>query len=364
MFVFRTKYEKGLKNISGSSLYWKCQLIGWSVASLYWMLGSMSSPKFDWLLAGLYFLGDLLIYIPLTHFYRSISLKYGWQKLTPRKLLIRIMPAIVILGLLFLILTWSKNYLIRYGFETGFSEPFSYNFKEQWLNIFMAGIRLTAIWVLAYYGYHFAQREINAIKESSRLAIVAKEAEFNNLAAQLNPHFFFNSLNSIKALLVENPKAARRAIDLLSDLMRTSLYGRGNGLITLKEEMALVNDYLELEKIRFEKRIEYSVATNDGLMAVEILPLSIQTLVENAIKHGISQIKEGGLITIKTGVHGDIFQITVENPGTLTTENNDTGLGLKNLRERLLLHYGDRASLQVIQKSRDIVLATVNIPLK
>jgi hypothetical protein len=344
------------------SLYWKCQLIGWSAASLYWALGSVGSPEFDWLLAGLFFVGDLLIYIPITHLYRNISLKLGWQKLSPGRLLIRIIPAIVVLGFLFLMLTWSKNYLIRYTFETGFSESFGHHFKEHWLNIFMAGIRLMAIWILAYYGYHFAQREINAVKESSRLAIIAKEAEFNNLAAQLNPHFFFNSLNSIKALLLENPKAARRAIDLLSDLMRTSLYGKGNRLILLKEELSLVADYLELEKIRFERRLQYSVTINEDLYTVPVLPLCIQILVENAIKHGIAHKKEGGSVAITIDKVSDSLRIRVENPGTIV-RGDSAGLGLKNLSERLQLQFGRKASSQIEQKTEDIVLATVHIPL-
>lgn len=345
------------------SLYWKCQLIGWSAASLYWTLGSMRSPEFDWFLAGLYFIGDLLIYIPITHLYKNLSLKFGWQKLSAGRLLVRIIPAVVVLGFLFLMLTWTKNYLIRYAFETGFSQSFGYRFEDHWLTIFMAGIRLMAIWILAYYGYHFAQREINAVKESSRLAVIAKEAEFSNLAAQLNPHFFFNSLNSIKALLVENPKAARRAIDLLSDLMRTSLYGRGNGLIPLKEEMALVADYLELEKIRFERRLHYSVQVNENLHAVPVLPLCVQMLVENAIKHGIAHSKEGGSVAITIDTIGESLRIRVENPGTIAMENSP-GLGLKNLSERLKLQFGDSATFHIEQKAANLVLATVHIPLR
>lgn len=342
------------------SLYWKCQLIGWSAAAFYWTLNSLGSPEFDWRLAVMYFVGDLLIYIPLTHLYRNISLKLGWHKLQPGKLLLRIIPAILILGFLFLILTLGKNYLVRYSYAP---ELLNHSLNGQTLSTFMAGVRLMAIWILAYYGYHYAQREINAVKESSRLAVIAKEAEFNHLAAQLNPHFFFNSLNSIKALLTENPKAARRAIDLLSDLMRTSLYGRENRLIPLKEEMALVTDYLELEKIRFENRLDFSLKTDEHTAAIMVLPLSVQILVENAIKHGIAQSKEGGLVAVRTESDGDFLRVTVESPGTLATKSTE-GLGLKNLRERLKLQFGERASFQIVQKSISLVSATVRIPLR
>jgi two-component system LytT family sensor kinase len=118
------------------------------------------------------------------------------------------------------------------------------------------------------------------------------DAQLKNLTAQLNPHFLFNSLNSIKALVVENPESARRAIDLLSDLLRTSLYGREDALISIKNELAMVKDYLELEKMRMEDRLEVDIEVDNELLAVQIPPLCIQTLVENSIKHGIDKQKK------------------------------------------------------------------------
>src|ERR1051325_1002234 len=165
----------------------------------------------------------------------------------------------------------------------------------------MAGIKLMSIWVLAYYMYHYAQRELNTVKENARLAIIAKDAQLSNLAASLNPHFFFNSLNSIKALVAESPDEARRAIDLLSDLLRTSLNSSDNILISIEEEMGMTRDYLELEKLRFEERLLTCIQTDRQLMKYAIPPLSIQNLVENAIKHGIARRKDGGCICVKIG---------------------------------------------------------------
>jgi Histidine kinase len=362
-FLYHIKYYKTkLKKHLTISLYWKCQLIGWSAASLYWAFVGFVGTNFSWALAVVHFAGDLLIYIPLTHLYRNFSLKHSWQKLRIQKLLIRIIPSILILGLAFMILTVGKNYLIRFWFEPNFSESFIHNFNSFWLTIFVTGIRLMSIWVLAYYGYHFAQREINAVKESARLSVVAKEAAFNNLSAQLKPHFFFNSLNSIKALVIENPHAARRAIDLLSDLLRTSLYGRDTPLISVKEEMELIKDYLELEKIRFEKRLLTTIEIDEQLSDKLILPLSIQVLVENAIKHGITQTNEGGTIFIRIAEKNGFLHTAVQNPGNLTTEMTK-GLGLKNLKERLQLHFNGKASFQIIQQTNETVLATITTPL-
>lgn len=318
--------------------------------------------NFSIILAIIHIFGDLLIYITPTHLFRNFSVQHRWHTLRPKPLLIRIIPAVVLLGLSFMVLTITKNYLIRFGFEHGFSESFQHYSHNARLTTFVTGVRLMSIWVLAYYLYHYAQREINATKESARLAMIAKDAQLNQLAAQLNPHFFFNSLNNIKALVLEEPYKARRAIDLLSDLLRTSLYRRESALISVQEEMALMKDYLELEKMRFEKRLQTAIEVEEQLLRALILPLSIQTLVENAIKHGITQRKAGGTIHIKIEQNEGFIKITIQNPGKLKAENSN-GLGIKNLTERLQLQFNGRASFELKEQADETVLATLITPL-
>ena len=344
------------------SLYWKCQLTGWALASLYWNLVGYIGSRFSPWLAVVHFVGDLLIYIPVTHLYRNFSIQQGWHRLTARQLIPRLAPAIVVMGGLFMVLTISKNYWLRYWFEPGFTGSLSVYFREQWLPVGMAGIRLMSIWLLAYYGYHFAQREINATRETARLGIIARDAQLNNLTAQLNPHFFFNSLNNIKALVIDNPPGARRAIDLLSEVLRTALYNRDTALITLQQEMSLVKDYLELEKMRFEERLQVQIDVDDSLSSVPVLPLSVQTLVENAIKHGIAQRKAGGSLHITVSRRPETLQVVVANPGKLSY-GQQQGLGLKNLCERLDLQFNGKGSLQLTQSTNDTVLATLQMPL-
>lgn len=157
-----------------------------------------------------------------------------------------------------------------------------------------------SIWVLAYHLYHYSRLEIETVKENARLLMMIKEAQLNNLSAQLNPHFFFNSLNNIKFLVLENPSSARRAIDLLSELLRNSLNSNVGRLISLNDEIDLVRDYLELEKIRFEERLQIQIEINAAASQYSILPLSIQTLVENAIKHGIERRKNRRFYSCKS----------------------------------------------------------------
>lgn len=345
------------------SLYWKCQLIGWSVASLYWVLMGLIGTSFSVVLAIILFIGDLVIYITPTHVFRLISLKNKWEQLRPRKLLAVVLPAILIMGFVFMCLTIGKNYLVRYGLGLA-TETLGSAFTTSWLVTWMTGIRLASIWLLAYYLYHYAQAEWRASQESARLHLVAKNAQLENLKAQLNPHFFFNSLNTIKALISENPAHARRAIDLLSELLRTALYHRHTELISLKDEMALVADYLELEKMRYEEHLQVDLVIADDLLPTLILPLSIQTLVENAIKHGISRQPGGGVLSIRAVADSAVIAITVQNPGQLQPVVADGRLGLSNLKERLQLQYAGKAHFSIKQLDAHTVSCTLILPRK
>jgi len=344
------------------SLYWKCQLIGWAVASLYWGYAGFTGTGFSYVLALIHFVADMVMYIGLTHLFRTISKHYGWQHLAPRPLLIRIIPATILLGLGFLFLTIGKTYLVRWIFEPEFAQSWSEYFNAQWQTVLVTGIRLMAIWVLAYYLYQYAQREIKATRESARLALIAKDAQLDNLTAQLNPHFFFNSLNNIKALVLADPQAARRAIDLLSDLLRTSLYRRDVLQIPLRDELTLINDYLELERMRFEERLQVEIKVDETILTAPVLPLSIQVLVENAIKHGIARRKEGGMVRIAVTKDESNLLISVSNPGQLQADTGN-GLGLKNLQERLRLQYNGTAGFSLTSLPEGIISASIKLPL-
>jgi hypothetical protein len=344
------------------SLYWKCQLTGWSIASLYWGWQGALTGKFVFSVAVTYFLADVIIYILVTHLYRNFALRNGWHKLDLRKLTIRIIPAIVVLGIAYLFVTTGKTYALRLWFYEAPVGSFEEFFSTNWSAILMAGIRLMTIWVLAYHLYHYAQREINIVKENARLALISKEAQLNNLSSQLNPHFFFNSLTTIKCLIVEDPEQARRAIDLLSDLLRNALYVRDDKLVSLKEEISLVKDYLELEKLRLEERLRVQIDTDPKALHYNVPPFSIQSLVENAIKHGIDKKKEGGLIALTVKNGGDFIVISIQNPGKLDHHQNG-GIGLKNLRERLQLQFEGKALFDIKEKEPGTILATISIPV-
>jgi len=343
-------------------LYWKCQIIGWSMVALYWGYLAYTGTGFSLALALLHFFTDVLLCILITHFFKVISKKYQWHELRFQKLLIRVIPAILLLSFVYMLLSIIKLYIVNINFREDFTQSFSGFYKENSVGIFIGGTRLMSTWLLAYYLYHYAQREIKIIQENVKLSLIAKEAKLTNLTAQLNPHFLFNSLNSIKSLVIENPMSSRRAIDLLSDLLRKSLYERDPLLITLKDELAVVNDYLELEKIRFEERLAFTIDVPEQLLSFLIIPFSIQTLVENAVKHGINRQTEGGTIYIKADYEKSSIRMIVQSPGCLGNESSVQGLGLKNLKKRLSLQFHDKATFSIIQKQNETVLATIIIP--
>lgn len=344
------------------SLYWICQLTGWGITSLYWALQSALSGPFDYAQALLHFAGDVLVGIALTHVYRRFAMARGWQHLGPRALVGRLLGAVLILGVLYMLLIALKLYAVRWLLIPGFGDHFWTFFTSTWLPLLATGVRLMAIWLLAWHLYQYAQREIRSTKHNAQLAIMAREAQLSKLSAQLNPHFFFNALNTVKFLVNANPVAARRAIDLLSDLLRHSLYLKDDLLVPLSAELGLVRDYLELEKLRFEERLQIQMNVPDSLPQVQLPPLSLQLLAENAIKHGIDRLADGGVVQIDAAVENDFLKLRVQNPGTLNTQGTP-GLGLRNLRERLRLQYHDAGSLELRQLPNTGVEACLIIPL-
>lgn len=343
------------------SLYWKCQLAGWTAASFYWGFNASFAPGFVLWVAVLYFISDLLVYIPLTHLYRNIALRNGWNLLPLKGLVKVLIPAVAILGLAYMVITIVKIYWLRIAFMEGYEEDVKDLFAAWWMPVLMAGFRLMSIWLLAYHLYHYAQREIMIARENARLQVITKDAQLNNLSAQLNPHFFFNSLNNIKSLIIENPVAARRAVDLMADLLRNSLYKKEDMLIPLKDELSMVKDYLELEKLRFEERLLHSIEVDDKLGETLVLRLSIQTLVENAIKHGIDKQKEGGIVKITVVKKGEFIEIRVQNPGKLDKNRSKQGLGLKNLEERVKLQFRENGRFEIAAQD-ETVSTTLQIP--
>jgi sensor histidine kinase YesM len=345
------------------SLYWKCQLIGWSVAALYWAFQGWSGDGFRVDVACIQFVLDVAMYILITHIYRNFSHRNHWQDLALEKLMWRMLIAIPVMGVIYVVVTLSKLYLVRLMFLNHATQPFADFVSLNAVTILVGGIRLMAIWLLAYHLYHYAKREIRLSVENARLELSFKQSQLDNLSAQLNPHFLFNALNTIKSLVYTHPNGAGRAIDLLSELLRSGLYKGSTMLIRLNEEIELVRDYLELEALRVEERLQYELDIDVSLSGVMVPRLCIQTLVENAVKHGIALQKEGGRIDVIIDEQNGFLRIQVLGPGRLDEDKTVEGIGLRNLKERLDLSYQHLASFRLYELEQK-VCAEIKIPIR
>ena len=204
---------------------------------------------------------------------------------------------------------------------------------------------LTHYLVLAGEQYHAAQKRL---LESE---VAAREAELRALRAQLNPHFLFNSLNSINALVGSDPEAARRMCERLGGFLRRTLALGARDEITLAEEMELVEHYLSIEQVRFGDRLQVQRAVDAAALPCRVPPLLLQPLVENAIKHGISSRIEGGCVRLSAAVQAGALVLGVENPiDEDAPQRAGEGVGLENVRRRLTVFGAREARLDAVRE--------------
>lgn len=190
----------------------------------------------------------------------------------------------------------------------------------------------------------------DAERRGLELQVLAREAELRALRAQIDPHFLFNSLQSISALTTVDPAAARRMCLLLADFLRETLALGARARIPLSSELALARRFLAVEQVRFGERLQMDISAVDA-DAVDVPPLLLQPLVENAVTHGIAHVLAGGVIRIRAARRVASVVITIDNPCDRDRPaGRGTGLGLRNVRQRLESLYGDEAMLQTDEK--------------
>ncbi len=202
------------------------------------------------------------------------------------------------------------------------------------------------------------QQQLREIKLQSAL----HKAELLALKAQLNPHFIFNCLNNMRAMTLENAEITRKMITHLSEILKYSFRFSEQTQVMVSEELQHVRNYLALETIHFEQRLRHDIQVDDATLDYLIPPMSIQLLVENAIKHGIANNPNGGDIRIHITSLENHLQITVINDGQLKKHSDGNGIGLKNLRQRLQLFYQDQGELSLQNDGPKHVKACLIIP--
>jgi hypothetical protein len=221
---------------------------------------------------------------------------------------------------------------------------------------------LCAGWVMLYFGHQSGCRYQESLVERARYEAALKDAELRALRGQLNPHFLFNALNVVRRLAATDPSRTRQAITQLAGLLRDTLNGSEEPAIKLSAELRQVDAYLQLEKLRFEERLQLDWRVPPEAMARPVPPFSVLTLVENAMKHGIAARIAGGRLEVEAVVAEDVTVVRVLNTGTLPDDPRTGRVGMQNLRERLRLLYGDRATLELRTADAERVVAELRVP--
>jgi len=207
---------------------------------------------------------------------------------------------------------------------------------------------LVALWLLIYLVWHYINKNRNDQLDKLRLEATVKSLELKTIKSHINPHFIFNAHNSIRALVDENPERARQAITQLSNILRSSMQVEKMETVPLQQELDIVKDYLALEHMRFEERLQIKLDIDENSLTQPIPPMMLQTLVENAIKHGISKQLSGGIIRIISRFKHGNLEIIVQNTGSLNGNGTNTeGFGIVSTQQRLNLLYQGKANFKI-----------------
>jgi two-component system sensor histidine kinase AlgZ len=237
-------------------------------------------------------------------------------------------------------------------------------YDEKTAVLYAAGVFFYLLSVAFQYALIERKSSREAVERAAESELRARDAELSALKAQINPHFLYNSLNSISALTSIDPARAREMCVLLADFLRATLGVGEKRAITLREELELLGKYFSIEKIRFGERLTLQENIQEDAKACLLPPLLLQPLVENAVVHGIAQMAEGGWIRLSAVRNKDILAVTVENswdPEAHSTRRN--GVGLRNVQRRMETSFGKDAHLQANAED-EVFRVTLALPVQ
>jgi len=207
--------------------------------------------------------------------------------------------------------------------------------------------------------------KFSASEEKFKRTVLEKEklnADLKLLQAQVEPHFLFNTLSNILSLLEHEPETGKKMLENLTQYLRTSLIQSRKPANRLGDEIDMIQTYLDIYQIRMGKRLSYEIQVQENVRDLEIPPMVLQPLVENAIKHGLEPKIQGGKITIRAGLENNVLTLEIADTGMGITEKSDIGIGTGNIQKRLASLFGDRASLSFEDMTPAGLKAIVEIP--
>lgn len=329
--------------------YWACQIAGWGGYSALGL--TIATLTTGWHAGTTIGFALFFFYsIALTHWMRGLIRRRGWLAAPPSWGFPRIFAVAILIGLLLASLV--------IGLSRLFAGPDAFNVAA--ITSTAGGLALACcLWAGIYISI---TRNRHAQMREVELKFTLGQAELRALQAQVNPHFLFNSLNAIRGMISEDPSRAQHMVTMLANLLRRALQATDAQMALLGEEMDAVADYLELERTRFEERLKIAIEIEPAASGCAVPAMLVQTLVENAVRHGISNLAAGGTVRVRCGTELESVIVRVENTGSLRSPDpGGAHRGLANARERLRLIYGERASLS-LSGAENLVTATLVVP--
>jgi hypothetical protein len=355
------------QHAKSQQLYWILQFAGWGFYTLLKDIGAAGILHMPWVRATL----ELAVFggvgLGISHGLRAFARRHEWAALSVPKLAIRIVAAGFVVGAPLGIATQLSDLaaLQDPSLELQAYGPFSASTTvmiETFLQILNWAV-LFMVWLGIYFSAVGLREYRTAKLKQSELARALQLAELRLLKSQLNPHFLFNALNTVRSLISDNPGRAQSAVTRLANTLRHSLRSRQDELVTLSQELDIVSDYLELESMRFEDRLRIETRVPGDAAGVHIPVMLLQTLVENAIKHGIAELTSGGLLRISAVLQNEVLILEVENPRPPAPAGTaQEGVGLRNAHDRLRLLFGGLASLELDLSEPGVATARLRIP--
>lgn len=339
---------------TGDKRFWTAQLLGWGlIGGSNLLVQYMAELPADLVLYNA--IVPLLLGLGLTSAYRYFIRRQHWRLWSVTKMLgLVVLSTVMLAGLQLMSVFLVFKYMLDLGLMSG----------AALLGNFMIFSFIMLSWTLIYFSVHYFNNWMSSQLETWQLLAEKKDAELAALKLQINPHFVFNSINNIRALILEDKDRARDMLLHFSDLFRYALQSVDKGLVPLEEELEVVQQYLDLQSIQYEDKLQYKINVDQEMKAVMIPAMSLQLLVENAIKHGISQLKLGGELLVGASRKGNELCIRVANTHPVsanTAVDHKLGVGLDNIRKRLKLMYKKEALLSLSEVD-NMFVAEIKIP--
>ncbi|MFZ9262350.1 MAG: sensor histidine kinase [Chitinophagaceae bacterium] len=338
--------------------YWLFQALGWGLFLAVNVFFAISYKIVDQVFA-VRLTVTILLGVLFTHLMRMVIKQLKFLQKTINFQLI----GFVLLSAVFALTIGLVETIIVNGFDLRFKQENSFNFFQDYISNAFTWMIFLFIWNCIYFIYHFIDESTRNQLDKLKLEALVKSLELKTIKSHINPHFIFNALNSIRALIDENPSHARDAVTALSNILRSSMVSETQETISLERELLIVKDYLALELIRFEERLSIRYEIPSEVLHHQIPPMMLQTLVENAIKHGISKSLKPGEILIKASFIDNDLTIEVLNTGNLNEHEYVEGFGIQSTSSRLNLIFGAKSSFNICQIDSEHVQAKVLIPL-